>query len=85
MTRVRVTTEAQSHATAQWATDSAGPQRKYRPPRGDCLRRKLLRRARKSVGSRYCQLLPGHAAIGPYLRDKVHKTDDDRCWWCACV
>ena len=21
------------------------------------------------------------AAIGPYLKDKIRKTDDDRCWW----
>ena len=32
---------------------------------------------------RYYQLLSGHAAIGPYLKDKIRRTDDDRCWWCA--
>ena len=46
------------------------------------MRRKLLRRAPKSVASRYYQLLSGHTAIGPYLKDKVHKADDGRCQWC---
>ena len=35
---------------------------------------KLLRKTPKSVASRYYQLLSGHAAIGSYLKDKIHKT-----------
>ena len=54
--------------------------REYRPPQGGGVGRRLPRRARKSVASRYYQLLSGHAAIGPYPRDKIRKTDDDRCW-----
>ena len=27
--------------------------------------------------------MSGHAAIGPYLKDKVRKTGSDRCWWCG--
>ena len=30
-------------------------------------------------------VLSGHVAIGPYLRDKIHKAADpyDKCWWCG--
>ena len=80
----RVATEARARSTAQWITERTGdPRGRYRPPRGRGLKRKLSRRARKSVASRYYQLLSGHSAIGPYLRDKIRKTDDDRCWWCG--
>ena len=51
-------------------------------PPGEGLEAKLLRREPKSVASRYYQLLSGHTAIGPYLKDKIHKTDDGRCQWC---
>ena len=37
----------------------------------------------KHIASRYYQLLSGHSAIGPYIKDKIRKTDDDRCWWCG--
>ena len=47
----------------------------YRPPRG-----KGLCRTPKSIAS---QLLSGHAAIGPYLKDKIHYAVDDKCWWCG--
>ena len=53
------------------------------PPPGKDVRRKQLRRARKSVSGRYFQLMSGHAAIGPYLKDKIKKADDDKCWWCG--
>ena len=75
----QVATEARSRATAQWITDHVGPQRKYKPPEVKGLRRKLLRRARKSVAIRYYQLLSGH---GPNLRDKIHKLNYDRRRWC---
>ena len=45
------------------------------------VKRKQLRRARKAVASRYYQLMSGHAAIGPYLKDKIRLTEDTRCWW----
>ena len=47
------------------------------PPPGRGLRRKLFRGAPKSIASWYYQLLSGHAAIGPCLRDKAV---DDKCW-----
>lgn len=28
------------------------------------------------------QLLSEHAAIGPHIKGKTHKFDDDKCWWC---
>ena len=55
------------------------PPAKVPPPPKGGLRRKLLRRAPKSVASRYYQLLPDHAAIGLYLKDKIHKAVDDKC------
>ena len=39
-----------------------------------------LRRERKSITGRYYQLLSRYAAIGSYLKDKIHKTDSDQCW-----
>ena len=48
----------------------------HAPSRG--LGGKLLRQAPKLVASLYYQLLSGHAAIGPYLKAKIRKTDDDR-------
>ena len=80
----RVSTEERSRAAAQWISERLGdPRRKYKPPPGRGLRRKLLRRVPKSIASRYYQLLSGHAAIGPYLKDSIHRTGDDRCWWCG--
>ena len=61
----RVATEARSQETARWARDHVGPQRRHRLPPGKGVRRRL-RRARKSVASRYYQLLSRDAAIGPY-------------------
>ena len=79
----RVATEARSRMTAEWIRSHIGPERRYRPPSGRGLRRKQLRRVRKSVAGRYYQLLSSHAAIDPYLRDKVKGSDSDRCWWCG--
>ena len=59
------------------------PSERVEPPRGRGLRRRLLRRAPKSIAGRYYELLSGYAAIGPYLRDNIRKTDDDRFWWCG--
>ena len=43
----------------------------------------LLRRTPKHIVNRYYQLLSGHAAIGTYLKDKIRRIDNDRCWWCG--
>ena len=79
----RVVTEPRSRSTAQWTTDHVRPQRKHRPSRGKGVKRGPLCRVQKSIASRYYQLLSGHAAIGPYLKDKIRKTGDDRYWWCG--
>ena len=56
----RVATEACSRSAAEWMRDRFGnPTRKYRPPPGKGLKRKLLRGTPKSVASRYYQLLTG--------------------------
>ena len=76
----RVATENRSRRVNQWITERLGdPRRKYKPPLGRGVRRKLLQRAPKHIASRYYQLLSGHAAIGPYLKGKIRKTDDDQC------
>lgn len=75
-------TEARAWATAEWIAErTRGLRQKHRTPSGGGLRHRLFRRTPKSVAGRYYQLLSGHAAIGPYLRDKIHKAVDDRCWW----
>ena len=80
----RVATETRSRMTKDWMRDRFGnPARKCQPPPGKGLRRKLLRKTPRSVASKYYQPLSGHAAIGPYLKDKIHKTMDDKCWWCG--
>ena len=38
-----------------------------------------LRSTRKELSGRYYQFLPGRAASGLYLHDKIHKIDSDRC------
>ena len=79
----RVATENRSRRVNQWIADRLGdPRREYRPPLGRGVWRKLLQRAPKHIASRYYQLLSGHAAIGPYLKDEIRNTDDGQCWWC---
>ena len=79
----RAAAKAKARTTAQRASDRVSLERKYRPPPGKGLRRRQPRRTCKSVAGRYFQLLSGHAAIGPYLKDKIKKTDSDECWWCG--
>ena len=80
----RVSTEEQSHVAAQCITEHLGdPRRKYKPPPKRGLQHKLLRRVPKPISSRYYQLVSGHAVIGPYLKDRIHRRDDDQCWWCG--
>ena len=35
--------------------------------------------------SRFFQLLSGHAAIGPYVKEKTGTIQSDECWWCGSV
>ena len=60
----RRATESRARATSQWIRDHVRPERRYHPPGGTGLRRRALRRVRKSTAQRYYQLLSGHAAIG---------------------
>ena len=68
----------QFKATGTASRPGERPQMKAPPPDT-----KVDRRTRKSIAGRFYQLMSGDAAIGPYLKDKIHKTDDDRCWWCG--
>ena len=65
----RVATETRTSATARWITSHVMPERRQRPPVAPGLRRKALRRVRKSLASRYYQLLSGHSAIGSFLHE----------------
>ena len=81
----RLATERRSRVTAQWMSEHVRPERRYRPPAGPVLRRKALRRVRKSLVSRYYQLLSGHAAIGSFLHERMMgplHLESDRCRWC---
>ena len=60
----RAATEARTRDTQERIASHVCPGRGYRPPRGQGLRRKLLRRTRKPSAGRYYQLLSGDAAIG---------------------
>ena len=42
-----------------------------------------LGRTRKSLASRFFQLMSGHAMIAPFLRDKFRWVESDQCWWCS--
>ena len=54
---------------------------------GPGLQRKQLGSVRKSLASRYYQLLSGHAAIGPFLCERMvgmQRLESRECWWCNC-
>ena len=83
----RKAVEGRSRAAAQWVSSHVRPGHRYRPPGRTGLRRKQLRRVRKSVDSRYYQLLSEHAAIGSFLHDRMtgpQSLGSDECWWCNC-
>ena len=75
----RAATEARSQTTAEWISSRVGA-RRFRHPPGRGLRRQHLRSVRKELARRFYQLLSGHAAIGSYLHNKIHKIDSNRCW-----
>ena len=60
-----------------------GPQLQIQSSAGQGNQVQAPSKGTKHIASRYYQLLLGHAAINPYLKDKIRKTDDDRCWWCG--
>ena len=81
----RRVTESRARATAQWTASHVRAERRYHPPGGSGLRRRLLRRTRKSVAGRYCQLLSGHAAIGSFMHERMsgpQRVATSECWWC---
>ena len=78
----RIATGARSQATAEWISSRVGA-RRYRPPPWRGIHRRHLRCVRKELGGRFYQFLSGHAAIGLYRHDNIHKIDSDRCWWCS--
>ena len=83
----RVAAERRSRATSQWVAAHIRPERRCSPPGGSGLQRRQLRRARKSLASRYYQLLSGHAAIGSFLHERMsgaQRWESSECWWCNC-
>ena len=82
----RAATENRSRATARWISDHVRPERRYKPPAGTGLRRKALRRVRKSLASRYYQLLTGHAVTGSFLHERMTgplQVETSECRWCG--
>ena len=80
-------TERRAQDTTQWIREYVRPRRRYHPPGGSGLRRRMLRKVRKSTAQRYYQLLSGHAAIGSFLHDRItgpQRLETDECWWCNC-
>ena len=78
----RRATERRTQATTQWVRDHVRPERRYHPPGGSGLRRRMLRRVPKSVAQWYYQLLSGHAAIGSFLHDRMtgpQRLETDEC------
>ena len=47
------------------------PERRHRPPDGSGLRRKALRKVRKSLAGRYYQLTSGHTTTGSFLHERM--------------
>ena len=82
----RAITENRSKATSQWILDHVRPERRYSPPAGLGLRRQALRGVRKSLASRYYQLLSGHAAISSFLHERMMgppRRESSDCRWCG--
>ena len=67
----RAATENRSRATARRTAEHVRPERRHRPPAGTGLRRKALRRVRKSLASRYYQLLTWNAVTGSFLHERM--------------
>ena len=42
-----------------------------------------LRSERNASAGLYYQFLSGHAAIGSYLHEKIHKVEPSACGWCG--
>ena len=79
--------ESRARAASQWIRDHVRPERRPHPPGETGLRRRALRRVRKSTAQRCYQLLSGHAAIGSSLHDRMtgpQRQETDECWWCNC-
>ena len=80
-----MSTERRPRDTAQSVAAHVRPERSYTSPGGSGLRRGALRKARKSLASRYYQLLSGHSAIGSFLHERMtgpQRLEPSACWWC---
>ena len=78
----RVSTEARTRPTQEWIRSHVWPERRYQPPQGRGVRRRMLRWVRKSLAGRYYQLLSGHASIGSFLHERAGSVESSACWWC---
>ena len=63
------------------------PEKRYRrPPGGSGLRRRGLRRVRKSLDGRYYQLISGYATLGSFLHERMTGSlclESNECRWCG--
>lgn len=65
----RAATETKAKTTEEWISAYVKVGRGYRPPSGKAVRRKQLRREKRSLAERYYWLLSGHLAIASFLYD----------------
>ena len=77
----RRTTDARTVQTARWVAERTRERRSYIPRRRAGVRKALMGE-KKSLASRYYQLLTGHAITAPYMKEKLKKIESDQCWWC---
>jgi ribonuclease HI len=80
----RKATENRSDGTKKWVKEKSSKRTQYQPPKKKGMRKALMKE-RKSVASRYYQLLTGHAITASYLFNKIKKIDSDLCWWCDSI
>ena len=62
------------------STEHVDWRRKCGPPQDGRKLGKEFCHEQKAPAGRYYQLLPGHAATGDYLCNKICKVPSDRCW-----
>ena len=80
----RVVTENRSCDTVQWAASHTG-QRADTAPLGNSSPKEAAEASPKTLAGRYYQLLPGHAAIGSFLHERMAGTqrpEPSERWWC---
>jgi hypothetical protein len=76
----RTTQEKKKRKTKEWLKEKLKGSRVYILKEKEGIRQHL-RSERKETAMRYYQLMTGHAAIAPYLKNNVKNGDSEECWW----